>query len=165
MEALRGNGGQEVPDNSLEASKVERELKGSGLGLLEEILSLVVEFAVLGSRNDGVKHVGSDLELLQVSRVDFVDTKDNLHGLAQGENGLSLKAELPQVASLRDGLKLDLGLLLEHGVDESGDLKVLLEPGHDGELLQVDSIGLALHQHGDGSDPQVPGFSGVGGNS
>merc|ERR1719342_1003175 len=76
--------------DGVQSRDVTGELHGDGVGLLEVVLSLVVELGAGHSLQDGVDHGGSDLELGQVAGVDLVDREVPGHRLGELQDGLAL---------------------------------------------------------------------------
>merc|ERR1719295_1207054 len=70
---------QDALVDGVQSRDVTGELHGNGLGLLEEVLSLVVDLSAGHSLQERVDHGGSDLELGQVAGVDLVDRGDVGH--------------------------------------------------------------------------------------
>ena len=58
-------------------------------------------------------------------------------------------------------LSFQVSLVLEGGIDVSGDLLVLFKPGGDSQLLEVDSLWLLLHDHGNGWNSEASALSWV----
>jgi len=81
---------QDALEDGVQSGDVAGELHGDGLGLLEVVLSLVVDLGAGHSLQERVHHGGSNLELGQVAGVDLVDGDDLGHWLGELQDGLAL---------------------------------------------------------------------------
>ena len=138
-----------------------RKFHGDGLDLLQVVLGLVVNLGAGDSLHQGADHGGADLEVRQVARAYLVDGEDVVERLRQLEDSLALLGQLVERAVLRVGVSAQLGVALDAGVDVLPNLEILLEPGGDGHLLELDGGGLHLHHAEDGGDPELPALGRV----